>query len=339
MAVQAMTHGIGTVGSLLRLAALAVLGFGCVVAAAAPPEAPADGKPLRIAFQKGSINLSIARQRGVLEKRFGPITWVEFPAGPQLLEALAVGSADLGAVGDTPPVFAQAAGKNLVYVGVEPPKPDASAILVPAKSPLRNLSELKGKRIAFQKGSSAHFLVVRALEKAGLTYKDIEPAYLAPAEARAAFERGAVDAWAVWDPYYAAAELQSGARALATGRGIVSNNSFYLATPAFLDRNAKFVLALLDELSANDAWIAAHTADAAALFAAFSGLDTKVAEVVLRRRPTSVIGPLTPAIVADQQRVADTYFALGLIPKPVIVGDLVWKPESSLLATHARSTP
>jgi sulfonate transport system substrate-binding protein len=339
MAAQAMIRGTGAIGSLLRFAASAALGLGCAVAAAAPPEAPADGKPLRVAFQKGAINLSIARQRGVLEKRFGPITWIEFPAGPQLLEALAVGSADLGAVGDTPPVFAQAAGKNLVYVGVEPPKPDASAILVPAKSPLRSLNELKGKRIAFQKGSSAHFLVLRALEKAGLNYKDIEPAYLAPAEARAAFERGAVDAWAVWDPYYAAAELQTGARALTTGRGVVSNNSFYLATPGFLDRNAKFVLALLEELSANDAWIAAHTADAAALYSAFSGLDTRVAEVVLRRRPASVIAPLTPAVVADQQRVADTYFALGLIPKPVVVADIVWKPAASLLAALARSTP
>jgi len=293
---------------------------------------PADGKPLRIAFQKGAVNLSIAKQRGVLEKRFGPTTWIEFPAGPQLLEALAVGSADFGVVGDSPPIFAQAAGKELLYVGAEPPKPDSSAILVAKDSPIRALADLKGKRIAFQKGSSAHFLTVQALQKAGIAYKDIEAVHLPPAEARAAFERGSVDAWAVWDPYYAAAELQGVARVLATGRDLVSNNSFYLATPSFVKANPRLVAALLDELSRNDAYFTAHRAEAVRLYSSFSGLEPKVVEAVLARRPTAPIGPLTPALIADQQRVADTYFQLGLIPKAITVSEAVWQPAATVLS-------
>ncbi|HZT55580.1 MAG TPA: PhnD/SsuA/transferrin family substrate-binding protein, partial [Burkholderiaceae bacterium] len=171
-------------------AATALLGRAAFARAA---ETPAQ---LRIGFQKSAVNLVILKQQGALEKRFpgARVSWIEFPAGPQLLEALAVGSLDFGLTGDSPPVFAQAAGKDLLYVGAEPPKPLSSAILVKPDSPLRTLADLKGKRVAFQKGSSAHYLTVRAIEKAGLQWNDFAPIYLAPADARAAFEKGAVDA-------------------------------------------------------------------------------------------------------------------------------------------------
>jgi sulfonate transport system substrate-binding protein len=294
----------------------------------------AEGKPaepvreLRIAFQKGSIGLAVLKQRGTLEKRLPQyaITWIEFPAGPQLLEALALGSADIGSVGDTPPIFAQAAGKDLVYVGVEPPRPDSSAILVRNDSAIRSLADLKGRKIAFQKGSSAHYLTVRALEKAGIAYKDIEPVYLPPAEARAAFERGSVDAWAIWDPYYAAAELLAPTRTLATGRDLTSNNSFYLAARGFADRNGEVIGELFDELNRTDAFLHEQRKAAVALYAAFSGLEPQVVETVLARRKRANITALTPAIVDDQQRVADTFEKLGLIPKPIRVADIVWQP-------------
>lgn len=293
--------------------------------------AQSGGQTLRIAFQKGTVSLAVLKQRGVLENRLKnvTVTWVEFPAGPQLLEALAVGSADFGGVGDSPPIFAQAADKDLVYVGAEPPKPESSAVLVPKDSPLRTLSDLRAKRIAFQKGSSAHYLAVRAIEKAGLTYKDVEPVYLAPADARAAFERGSVDAWAIWDPYYAAAELQIAARVLATGRDLVSNNSYYLASRAFVTKSPDLVPALLDELSKNDTFLKERRAEAIVLYSRFAGLEPAVVARLLERRPSARIGPLTPAIVDDQQRVADTFFRLGLIPKAVTVSEIVWRPEPS----------
>jgi len=130
---------------------------------------------LRIGFQKSALNLVVLKQQGALEKRFpgSRVQWAEFPAGPQLLEALAVGSLEFGLTGDSPPVFAQAAGKDLLYVGAEPAKPLSSAILVKADSPLKTLADLKGRRVALQKGSSAHYLMVRAVDKAGLAWTDI----------------------------------------------------------------------------------------------------------------------------------------------------------------------
>jgi sulfonate transport system substrate-binding protein len=150
----------------------------------------AETKPLeqlRLGYQKSAVNLVILKLQGTLEKRFPntKVTWIEFPAGPQLLEALSVGSLEFGLTGDAPPVFAQAAGKDLVYVGAEPAKPESSAILVLQDSPITSLSDLKGKKIALQKGSSAHYLLVRAVDKAGLQWGDIQPIYLTPSDARA----------------------------------------------------------------------------------------------------------------------------------------------------------
>jgi sulfonate transport system substrate-binding protein len=297
----------------------------------AAPLHAADPEQLRIGFQKSAVNLLVLKQQGTLEKRFPKtaVSWIEFPAGPQLLEALAVGSIDFGLTGDTPPVFAQAAGKDLVYVGAEPPKPDSSAILVPATSNIQSLVDLKGKRIAFQKGSSAHNLLVRALEKAGLTWNDVTPVYLAPAEARAAFERGSIDAWAIWDPYYAAAEYAVRPRVLTTGRTLSANNSFYLASKDIAARSPEVISALLTELSNADAWIQGHKREAAQRLSDYSGLPFDVSYRFVARRPTAPTTPLRPETVADQQRVADSFFRLGLIPKAVRVSDIVWQPNAN----------
>lgn len=295
--------------------------------------APTD---LRIGFQKGSISLVLLKQRGLLESRLPGtrVRWIEFPAGPQLLEALAVGSIDVGATGDSPPVFAQAAGKDLVYVGAEPSKPDTSAILVRPDSPVRQLADLRGRKVALQKGSSAHFLLVRAVEQAGLAWTDIEPIYLPPADARAAFEKGAVDAWVIWDPYYAAAEIAGQTRVLTTGRGLTGNNSFYLASRAFASDHGPTLQVLFAALTDADQYAQQNRKAAAELFADFSGLNLSTVHRVLSRRPPSPVGPITPTLVAEQQKVADAFLRLGLIPRPISVAAIVWQPGRKLASVR-----
>jgi sulfonate transport system substrate-binding protein len=282
---------------------------------------------LRIGFQKGSYNLALLKSYGLLEQRLAGtrIQWTEFPAGPQLLEALALGSVDLGATGDAPPVFAQAAGKEVFYVGAEPPKPDSSAVLVKPEAPLRTLADLKGRRIALQKGSSAHFLTVQAVRKAGLAWSDIQPVYLPPAEARAAFERGSVDAWAVWDPYYAAAEVTGELRALVTSRGLTSNNTFYLASRA-LSRDAALLKTLFQALTDTDARARSERRDAVQRYAQFAGLPVATVERMAERRGAAPVGPLTVELVREQQLVADSFAELGLIPRPIRVADALATP-------------
>nr|BFE93186.1 hypothetical protein GCM10020185_37220 [Pseudomonas brassicacearum subsp. brassicacearum] len=108
--------------------------------------------------------------------------WTEFPGGPQLLEGLNVGSIDFGVTGETPPVFAQAAGADLLYVAYEPPAPTSEAILVPKGSAIQSVQDLKGKKVVLNKGSNVHYLLVRALEDAGLKYSDIQTVF--PASGR-----------------------------------------------------------------------------------------------------------------------------------------------------------
>jgi sulfonate transport system substrate-binding protein len=293
---------------------------------------------LRIGYQKSAVNLVILKQQGVLEKRLPQtkVQWIEFPAGPQLLEALAVGSLEFGLTGDSPPVFAQAAGKDLVYAGAEPSKPESSAILVLKDSPIRTLADLKGHKIALQKGSSAHYLLLRAVDKAGLQWSDIQPIYLSPADARAAFERHSVDAWVIWDPFYAAIELAIQPRVLATGTGLSGNNSFYLASVPFATQHPAAIGLLFEELTRADRFAQEHRPAAIKLISDFSGLDAGVVSLFLQRRPRSPVGLLSADLVADQQRVADAFARLALIPKPVKVADIVWRPQGQHLASASR---
>jgi sulfonate transport system substrate-binding protein len=278
---------------------------------------------LRIGYQKYGT-LTILKARGDLEKRLAPqgvdVKWTEFPAGPQLLEGLNVGSIDFGTVGEAPPIFAQAAGADLVYVANQPPAPAGEAIVVAKESPIRSVADLKGKKVALNKGSNVHYLLVKALEKAGVKYSEIQAVFLAPADARAAFERGSVDAWVIWDPFLAAAEKQLGARVLADGKGLVSNHQFYLASRPYADRQPQVVRAIVEELARLDRWAEGNSREVAAFLAPQIGLDVGVAEVAASRFAYGIV-PITPTVAAQQQKIADAFFELKLIPKAIRISD------------------
>ncbi|MFG1361996.1 sulfonate ABC transporter substrate-binding protein [Xanthobacter versatilis] len=321
-----MTHRVTRRTSLLLAAGLATsLATGLVSAPALAQE-----KVVRIGYQKYGT-LILLKNKGLLEEKLKPlgysVKWAEFPAGPQLLEALNAGAIDFGNTGEAPPVFAQAAGAPLSYVGYEPAAPQGEAILVPKDSPLKTIADLKGKTVALNKGSNVHFLLVKALEKAGVPYTDIKTAYLTPADARAAFERGSVDAWAIWDPFQAAAEKTIAARQLADGTGIVSNYQFYFSTRAFVDQAPQVVDAVLAGVAEIGAWVKANPKAAAETFSPLIGIPAPILEVALARQQYDV-KPLTPQVAAEQQKVADAFFALGLIPKPIRIADALRAPKS-----------
>jgi sulfonate transport system substrate-binding protein len=278
---------------------------------------------LRIGYQKYGT-LVLLKARGGLEKRLAPlrveVKWTEFPAGPQLLEGLNVGSIDFGTVGEAPPIFAQAAGADLVYVGNEPPASAAEAILVPKDSPIQTVAELKGKKVALNKGSNVHFLLVKLLEKAGVQYKDIDAVFLTPADARAAFERGSVDAWAIWEPFLAAAQRQTDARILADGNGVVSNHQFFLASRPYASKRADVVAIVLEEVAAVDEWAKTNPKEAAVALSPQIGLDQATLELALSRGGYGV-KPVSDPVLAEQQRIADTFYDLKLIPKHINVRD------------------
>ena len=318
----------------LALAAALSTGLGLALSAAAAPAEPA--KELRIGFQKSASLLVLQKAQGTLEKRLAPqgiaVKWVEFPAGPQLLEGLNVGAVDVGYVGEAPPIFAQAAGARFVYVGNDPAAPQTEALVVQKDSPLKSVAELKGKRIALNKGSNVHYLLVRLLEKNGLKYSDVTTVFLPPADARAAFEKGAVDAWVIWDPFLAAAERQLGARQLADGTGLVNSFSFYLAQTDFAQANPQLIKTLFANTDEAARFVQADVPRAAAIIAPLQGLEVGVVETSLKRYKYGV-APLTAAVAEQQQKIADTFYELKLVPRQVRIADAL--PAAGGVATVA----
>jgi len=299
-----------------------------LIAVAFAPAGAADTAPttLRIGYQKIG-DLLLLKERGTLEKRLArtgvTVTWVEFPSGPPLLEALNAGSIDLGYTGDTPPIFAQAAGTGLVYVASTPNRGRGEGILVHDNSGIKTLADLRGKRLAFTRGSSAHNFAVKTLEKAGLKYEDVTVSYLQPADAQAAFRNGSIDAWAIWDPFFAAAEREPGTHALITGLGIAPTNVFYVARREYVQKAPAIIDATIDELNATSHWAQTHLDEAAADTARVSGLDVAVERAAAGRKEYGVTA-LTPGVVSEQQSIADTFAKLGLIPHPIAVREIVW---------------
>jgi sulfonate transport system substrate-binding protein len=288
-------------------------------------------RQLRIGYQRNGI-LVIAKQQKLIEARVQPlgvtVSWVEFSFGPPMLEALRFGSLDFGTVGDTPPIFAQAARSDLVYVAAQPAGGSSSAILLPAGSNLQTLADLKGKRVAFARGSSAHNLTVAALEKVGLSFADIQPIQLAPVDAAAAFSGGNIDAWTIWDPYYAVAETKPGVRVLATAKEITEQNSFYLSSLTYAQEHPDILTIVIDELTKVAAWSNGRRGEVATLLAEGTGVPLDAMQRAVGRSIYQV-SPMTDELVSQQQHVADRFFRLGLIPARIRVADIVWRPQSS----------
>ena len=301
-----------------------------------PHLASAQGKNiLRIGYQKYGT-LTLLKARGTLDQRLAAqgveVKWTEFPAGPQLLEGLNVGSIDFGTVGEAPPIFAQAAGADLVYVANEPGAPKGEAIVVPRGSPIQSLAELKGKKVALNKGSNVHYLLVKALEKAGVAYTDISTVFLPPADARAAFERGSVDAWVIWDPFLAAAEKQLGARILVDGTGLVSNHQFYLAARPYATRYPDILRTVQEELVRVDDWGQRNKAEVARVLSKEIGLALPVVELATSRFAFGAVA-VSDVVLAEQQKIADAFSNLKLIPKRIRISD------ATLVATRTVKEP
>ena len=289
-------------------------------------------KELRIGYQKIGALLIVKAQKA-LEQQFEPqgvrVRWAEFAFGPPLLEALGAGAIDYGYTGDAPPIFAQAARAKLLYAAAIPARGYGQAIVVPAASSIQDVSGLAGKKVAVAKASSAHNLLVAALESAKLPWTAITPIYLAPPDAAAAFVRGAVDAWSIWDPFFAIAELKQKARALSLDRSVTTQNSFFLVNSGFAAKHPEVVAAINGAVATSTTWADRHRSQVAAILAEASGVDL-AAEQRSVDRAEFTFGPLNNDVLAQQQEVADRFQKLGLIPAPIRVRDIVWPWKSNI---------
>lgn len=304
-----------------------VLG-GIAVAAAIPRRVRAQGAagPVRIGYQKFNT-LNILKGSGALEEALAQVgrevRWFEFQAGPQLLEAMNAGAIDLGHAADAPTVFAQAAGVAFQYLATEPPYPEGIGVLVAADSPIRSVADLRGRKVAVGRGWNVQYMLVQALAEAGLGWAEIEPVYVTnAADARAAFQSGRVDAVGLWDPFLAGAELTDETRILRDGKGLSNNRTFYVAAPGFIAEQADILRLVFAELRRSQAWVQGHPDEVAELLAPQLGVPVPVLRLATGRRRYGVT-PIDDGIVAEQQRMAEVFLGLGLIPRAIRVKDAV----------------
>ena len=292
--------------------------------ASASSVAAAEELTIRIGYQKYGT-LVVEKARGTLERRLAPmhvhVTWTEFLGGPALLEAMGADSIDFGTAGDAPPIFGQAAGVSLVYVGVEPACPHGEAVIVPETSPIRSIADLRGHKIALNKGSNVHNLLVQVLAAGGLTPADVTSVFLKPSDARPAFENGSVDAWAIWDPYLSAAQVAMKTRTISDGVGpdgrvIDENRQYVFGTRDFVSAHPDIVRAMMADLKETDAYGLAHRDEVVKRLAPAMGMDPAAVKQAVSRLGFGV-QPIAPANIASQQNIADTFVALHLIPHKV----------------------
>lgn len=285
-------------------------------------------KVVRLGYQSAG---DIVKLRGVLEKRLEPlgvkVEWSQFAAGPQLMEALNVGKVDLGSVGETPPIFAQAAGSSLVYVsGRKPSEGKGSAIIVQQDSPIKSVADLKGQKVVFQKGSASHYLLVKALDEVGLKYSDVQAVTLPPVDAREAFLQGKIDAWVTWDPHLAIAQDKAKARVLRDANKISTQGGFYIASRAFATENPEAIRIILEEIDKNGEWAEANRSEVVKLIAPVLKLDPTLLETTTGRT-TYRLRAITPEILAEQQKIADLFTQEKVIPKKIDIKEASLTPE------------
>jgi len=308
--------------TLALFAAGAALSFAGVSRADTP-------KTFRIGFQKGGV-LALAKANGAIETALKDrgigVEWNEFTSGPPLLEALGAGALDFGSTGDVPPLFAQAAGGDLLYVAAVATALDASAILVKASSPIKTLADLKGKNVAYKRGSSAHNFIVRALQSVGLGPDDITSFDLAPPDAAAAFASGQIDAWAIWDPYYAVQAQNPDTRVLATTEGIVAGFSYYLANGSFTKANPKVVIDVLAALKKTGEAAQADLDSTAKIISASIGVPQPIEKITLTRKGADLgsVLPLDDKVLAYQQGLSDSFFKLKIVPRQLDIKSAFW---------------
>ncbi|WP_118135442.1 aliphatic sulfonate ABC transporter substrate-binding protein [Oceanicella sp. SM1341] len=287
---------------------------------------------LKIGYQKTNLPV-IARQRGLIETALQPlgvgVQWVEFSAGPPIVESLNVGAIHLGWTGDAPPIFGQSAGAAIVYVAALPPNGEGEAIIARPDSGIAGVADLAGRRVAVGRGTSAHNLLVAALEANGIAYADVDVAFLAPADAAAAFAGGDVDAWSIWDPFLAIAEWQHSPTVLIRAPEVIEVNTYLLAGRAFAEvpENGEVITRTTGALAEAAAWADAHRDEVAQALHEVTGVPLE-AQAIAANRAGFGLSDMTPEIIAGQQATADRFFGLGLIPAEIAIADAVWTPSA-----------
>jgi sulfonate transport system substrate-binding protein len=296
---------------------LALAGFAVVAIAGAVPAAAEDlGKVvLRVGDQTGATRARF-EAAGLLTDIPYQIEWSVYPAAVNLHEALKANAVDIGQAADSPTVSAMAGGSKIKVVANWSNGGLGSTLLVPANSPIKTIQELKGKTISpTTRGSVAHYLVLGVLKKAGLTTDDVKLAFLTPADASAAFQSGAIDAWGTWGVFKARSIGTLKATVLIDGVGINTGNFVLSATDeALADPDKVAAIAdFSDRIDRSYQWLQADKNAWLDFYAGFAKQDRATVEGIYPDEAAYRRTPIDDTFAASLQNVFATWKAAGVL--------------------------
>ena len=227
---------------------------------------------IRVATQPGvyAANILLAKKNGYFTEELEKlgykdlkITWDSFESGPPENEAFAAGAEDIGLIGDVPLLVAKASGQKTVTFAKLSAGETTVALTLPADSDITDPSQLKGKKVAYVKGSYGQHFLGLVLEGAGLTFDDIEQINLPNSDIGNAVSSKQVDAGIIWEPGLTATLSTGTVKILLDGTGIKSNNVFFFATQDFADNNPDALKAFIKAVERANEEIKADPAAAA----------------------------------------------------------------------------
>ena len=294
--------------TLALVSAIALLGT--LTACGGGEKAESEDGKLRVGNQRfGGQSLVKARDAAP------DAAWSLFESGPALTEALKAGAIDIGQTGEAPPIFALAGRTEFKIIATSQPVPKGEAVLVKEDKGFKTFKDLKGKKVALNKGSNVNWLLVKLLEANGMKITDLDVKYLKPAEARPAFDNDQVDAWIIWDPYFSLAE-RPGVKILADATGLANNREYLLASPEALEKKPELVREFVRVYRETTDWGIANPEERVKVLAPELGLEEDVARRALERS-AQPLAPVDAAIGDELQEIADGFAELQLIPGKV----------------------
>lgn len=273
------------------------------------------------------------------------IRWADFDSTPPLIEALRAGHVDISAGGETGVFFGIANGVKITILAATVERgASGSSILVRKDSPVQTVADLKGRKIALPYFTKQHYQLARSLEQAGVPWDEKLILRLNTTDGLSALLNGQVEAFVVWDPNAAIAQIQHGARVVQSLKDVVDPPGVLYAPTASLQDPARAAALqdLVQRIVRAQAWVVAHPQEWSEQVARLSQISAE-ASALSTSRSSQIYAPASDAATLDAwQKEVDFFAATGQFRKTFKVADHVARGFGPVVAQEqarvARST-